>query len=74
MGTVWGPVIGAALLYPAGEWLRAAFGGRVPGLDILFYGSLVIICCLAFLSGIVGSLGRLLGRDKPAPAPGAQST
>ncbi len=73
MGTVWGPVIGAALLYPAGEWLRATFGGRVPGLDILFYGSLVIICCLTFPSGIVGSIGRLVGRDKTAPAPGTQS-
>jgi branched-chain amino acid transport system permease protein len=73
MGTVWGPVIGAALLYPAGEWLRATFGGRVPGLDILFYGSLVIICCLTFPSGIVGSIGRLVWRDKTAPAPGTQS-
>lgn len=74
MGTVWGPVIGAALLYPTGEWLRAVFGGRVPGLDILFYGSLVIICCLTFPSGIVGSIGRLIGRDKTAPTSGTQST
>jgi branched-chain amino acid transport system permease protein len=74
MGTVWGPVIGAALLYPAGEWLRATFGGQVPGLDIFFYGSLVIICCLTFPSGIVGSIGRLLSRDKAVPAPGPQST
>jgi branched-chain amino acid transport system permease protein len=73
MGTVWGPVIGAALLYPAGEWLRATFGGRVPGLDILFYGSLVIICCLTFPSGIVGSIGRLVWPDKTAPAPGTPS-
>lgn len=73
MGTVWGPVIGAALLYPAGEWLRAAFGGQVPGLDILFYGSLVIVCCLTFPSGIVGSIGRLVGRDDTARASGTQS-
>jgi branched-chain amino acid transport system permease protein len=64
MGSVWGPVIGTALLYPAGEWLRAAFGGRVPGLDILFYGSLVIICCLTFPAGIVGSIGRRVGQDR----------
>jgi branched-chain amino acid transport system permease protein len=74
MGTVWGPVIGAALLYPAGEWLRATFGGQVPGLDIFFYGSLVIICCLTFPSGIVGSIGRLLSRSNTAPARGTQST
>lgn len=64
MGSVWGPVIGTALLYPAGEWLRAAVGGRVPGLDILFYGSLVIICCLTFPFGIVGSIGRRVGHGK----------
>ena len=58
IGTVWGPGVGTALLYPAGEWLRAVFGGRVPGLDILVYGSLVIGCCLAFPTGIVGGVGR----------------
>jgi len=73
MGTIWGPVIGAALLYPAGEWLRASFGGRVPGLDIFFYGSLVMICCLTFPSGIVGSLGRLAGRETSASARGTTS-
>lgn len=63
MGSVWGPVIGAALLYPAGEWLRAAVGGRIPGLDILFYGSLVIMCCLTFPAGIVGTIGRLTAKE-----------
>jgi branched-chain amino acid transport system permease protein len=70
MGSVWGPVIGAALLYPTGEWLRAAFGGRIPGLDTLFYGSLVMICCLTFPSGIVGTIGRVVGREKASPEPG----
>ncbi|MBI4271744.1 MAG: branched-chain amino acid ABC transporter permease [Candidatus Rokubacteria bacterium] len=73
MGSIWGPVVGTALLYPAGEWLRAAFGGRVPGLDILFYGSLVIVCCLTFPAGIVGTIGRLVGRDGTARASGAPS-
>jgi branched-chain amino acid transport system permease protein len=69
MGTVWGPVVGTALLYPAGEWLRAVFGGKVPGLDLLFYGSLVIVCCLAFPAGIVGTAARLAGRRGEAPGP-----
>jgi branched-chain amino acid transport system permease protein len=72
MGTVWGPVVGTAVLYPTGEWLRGAFGGQVPGLDILFYGSLVIICCLTFPTGIVGSIGRRLAREGDGPAPGPQ--
>jgi branched-chain amino acid transport system permease protein len=69
MGSVWGPVVGTALLYPAGEWLRGALGGQTPGLDLLFYGSLVIVCCLTFPAGIVGSLGRLVSRERPAPRP-----
>lgn len=71
MGSVWGPVIGAALLYPAGEWLRAAFGGQIPGLDILFYGSLVIVCCLTFPAGIVGTIGRLIDQERRSTLPGA---
>jgi branched-chain amino acid transport system permease protein len=66
MGTVWGPVVGAGVLYPVGEWLRATFAGRVPGLDLLFYGSLVIVCCLAFPAGIVGTIGRLVSRGEAA--------
>lgn len=64
IGTVWGPVVGAGLLYPVGEWLRGAFGGQLPGLDLLFYGSLVVLCCLLFPAGVVGSLSRLAA--KPA--------
>jgi branched-chain amino acid transport system permease protein len=66
MGTLWGPVVGAGVLYPVGEWLRATFAGRVPGLDLLFYGSLVIVCCLAFPAGIVGTIGRLASRGDVA--------
>jgi len=72
MSTAWRPVVGTAVLYPAGEWLREAFGGQVPRLDIFFCGSLVIICCLTFPAGIVGSIGRRLAREGNGPASGPQ--
>lgn len=58
MGTAWGPVVGTALLFPLAEWLRDAFGGEVPGLDLLLYGSLIMICVLVAPEGIVGRLHR----------------
>ena len=63
IGTVWGPVVGTGLLYPTGEWLRGAFGGQLPGLDLLFYGSLVVLCCLLFPAGVIGSLSRLAAKS-----------
>lgn len=76
MGTPWGPVLGAALFFPPGEWLRAQFGGQLPGFDTLLYGFLVIVAVLAFPRGIVGTIGRRLlsGKKKPDGAKGASRT
>jgi branched-chain amino acid transport system permease protein len=41
-GTVWGPVIGPMLLIPAGELLRHALGGGLPGVHLLAYGLLLV--------------------------------
>jgi branched-chain amino acid transport system permease protein len=62
MGTPWGPVLGAALFFPLGEWLRAHFGGHLPGFDSLLYGLLVIVTVLAFPKGIVGTIAQVLNR------------
>ncbi|MFI0370610.1 branched-chain amino acid ABC transporter permease [Actinomadura sp. 1N219] len=53
MGTVWGPVLGTVILYPLGTWLRTEVGGTVPGVDLLLYGVLVIICIRTFPGGLV---------------------
>jgi branched-chain amino acid transport system permease protein len=68
MGTPWGPVLGAALFFPMGESLRAQFGGKLPGLDTLIYGLLVIVCIVAFPKGIVGTLARVLDRYRKPKA------
>ncbi len=39
MSTVWGPLVGACLLVPMGEWLSAQFGGQYPGAQDIVYGA-----------------------------------
>jgi len=68
MGTPWGPVLGAALFFPLGEWLRAHFGGQLPGFDTLIYGLLVIVTVLVFPKGIVGTITRRLNNSEKRQA------
>lgn len=42
LGTLWGPIFGAALLVPLGEVLRGRFGDVLPGLHFVIYGILII--------------------------------
>jgi branched-chain amino acid transport system permease protein len=67
MGTPWGPVLGAALFFPLGEWLRTHFGGQLPGLDTLIYGVLVIATILLFPKGIMGTIGLTLNKSDKKP-------
>ncbi len=55
LGTVWGPVIGAAMLFPATELLRGYFGSSAPGLDGILLGSMALIVMLFMPDGIVRS-------------------
>lgn len=58
VGTVWGPVVGPLLLVPAGEWLRHAFGGSVPGVHLLIYGVLLVVVIRFAPDGLLGALAR----------------
>ncbi|MCU1614420.1 MAG: inner-rane translocator [Frankiales bacterium] len=69
-GTLWGPVIGASLLYPTGELLRGEFGG-LTGLHQLIFGVLIVVVVIFMPRGLV-NLGspwlRRIGRsDTPRP-------
>lgn len=74
MGTIWGPVLGTALFFPPGEWLRDQFGSQLPGVDSLIYGALVVFFILGAPQGIVGTFGRRkkIGR-RLLPSRGASS-
>ncbi|MFV0437471.1 MAG: branched-chain amino acid ABC transporter permease [Desulfopila sp.] len=55
MGTIWGPVIGATLMTPLGEFLRFYLGTIQQGLNYVVYG-LVLIATVKFIPGGIVSL------------------
>ncbi|VVE42952.1 ABC transporter permease [Pandoraea horticolens] len=76
LGTLWGPVLGAAVLYALGEFTRNLFG-ELPGLSMVIYGVVLIVIVMFLPRGITGagaSVRRLLGTDKKTvAAPDAQA-
>ena len=57
IGTVLGPVAGALALHGLGELTRLS-AGQVPGMDLVFFG-LVLVAVIAFApAGLVGTLRR----------------
>ena len=68
-GTLWGPVIGAAILVPLSEVLRAELGGTLPGLQGILYGLAIILVILLAPEGVYWRLRDLVGRHRPAAAP-----
>ena len=59
IGTLLGPVVGAAILVPLSEWLTASFGATLPGLSGLVYGSALLLVITLFPDGIVPVTRRL---------------
>lgn len=56
IGTAFGPAIGALLVVPLGELLRAWLGG---GPALMLYGLLLIVIVLAAPNGVIGGLHQL---------------
>ncbi|MEM5788790.1 MAG: branched-chain amino acid ABC transporter permease [Syntrophobacteraceae bacterium] len=62
MGTIWGPVIGAIVMTPLGEFLRFYLGTIQQGLNYVVYG-IVLIATVRFIpGGIVSLLSPLFRR------------
>ena len=60
-GTVLGPLVGALTLHSLGE-VTKTFAGRVPGIDLVIFG-LVLVAVVAFApDGLMGLARRLRGR------------
>lgn len=53
VGTLWGPLIGAAVLIPASELSRSYLGGSGRGVDLMLYGGLIVVVALARPQGLV---------------------
>ncbi|MGC8476596.1 MAG: ABC transporter permease subunit [Acetobacteraceae bacterium] len=70
VGTVWGPVIGAAVLIPLAETLNAKLGSIIPGIQGVVYGVAIIAIMLAAPEGLFWTFrDRLFRPAPPPPAP-----
>jgi branched-chain amino acid transport system permease protein len=69
-GVLWGPVIGAAVLVPLAETLRAEFGQALPGIHAVLYGVAIIAVILYAPEGLYWKL-RDLRAARPTEAPAA---
>jgi branched-chain amino acid transport system permease protein len=67
VGTVWGPLIGAAILIPTGEILQAQLGARFPGIEGVIFGIAIVAVILLAPEGIFWRV-RDLARRHAAPA------
>lgn len=56
VGTVAGPVLGAFLIIPLESWLRAEFGGGLPGMHLVILGALMLLAAIFMRRGLTGML------------------
>lgn len=63
VGTLWGPLLGAAVLIPVQQLSVAWFGAAGGGVELMIYGALIVGLALARPQGLVS----LFGRSRAAP-------
>jgi ABC-type branched-subunit amino acid transport system ATPase component/ABC-type branched-subunit amino acid transport system permease subunit len=67
VASVWGPVIGAAILVPLAESLNAELGNFLPGIQGVVYGAAIIGIMLASPDGLFWTIRDRFFRPKAAP-------
>ncbi len=67
IGTLAGPVVGAAILVPLSESLTATFGATLPGLSGLVYGAALLLVITLFPAGLVPVITRAIATRLPRP-------
>lgn len=60
IGTIWGPVLGVAILFPFGEILRGLLANSLPGLHLVIFGVTLVAVIRLMPNGLVGWLRRHL--------------
>ena len=60
--TIWGPVIGAAILIPLAEYTRSSLGGLGSGIDLVIYGFLIMIIVMYEPGGILAIVANFTRR------------
>jgi branched-chain amino acid transport system permease protein len=78
VASIWGPVIGAAILVPLAESLNAQLGNYLPGIQGVVYGVAIIAIMLAAPDGLFWTFRDRFFKPRPAaplpanlPAPAA---
>jgi branched-chain amino acid transport system permease protein len=70
VASLWGPMIGAAILVPLAESLNAELGNILPGIQGVVYGAAIILIMLAAPEGLFWTVkDRLFRRALPPPPP-----
>jgi branched-chain amino acid transport system permease protein len=73
VGTLFGPVVGAALLTAIEEASRTLFGGTGRGTDLVVYGLLIVLIAVFRPAGVMGMITAHLPVARPArPGPGEE--
>ncbi len=60
IGTIAGPLLGAALIVPFENFLRAELANALPGLNLAILGLLMVLAALFMKRGVVGAIEDLL--------------
>lgn len=60
LGTLYGPIIGSAVLIPLSEYTRILLGGTGKGVDLIIFGLLVVLVACYQPNGIVGIFKKYL--------------
>jgi branched-chain amino acid transport system permease protein len=65
-GSLWGPVIGAAILIPLKSYLNTWLGGRagLMGIDLVLYGGIIMLISAAEPRGVWGIVERVRRRKR----------
>jgi branched-chain amino acid transport system permease protein len=58
IGTLWGPVLGAAVLIPISEFTRVQFSGSGRNVDLIIYGCLIMAISAWRPMGLLGHARR----------------
>lgn len=66
IGTLWGPLLGAAILHPLTYYLDTTLGGSFPGASGLLYGIALLIIILVFPQGLFWGIRSAFRRRSPA--------
>jgi branched-chain amino acid transport system permease protein len=58
VGSLWGPLLGAAVLVPLSEGTRVLLGGTGKALDLVIYGALIMVIAVFQPAGLIGLARR----------------